>query len=58
LGDSAAFEQQHQIKVSNGLVKRLLKELGYSYRKQSKQIATGSYGGRNTQFEIFARWYW
>jgi len=46
------FEQQHQIKVSNGLVKRLLKELGYSYRKQSKQIATGSYGGRNTQFEI------
>ena len=46
------FEQQHQIKVSNGLVKRLLKELGYGYRKQSKQIATGSYGQRNTQFEI------
>jgi hypothetical protein len=46
------FEQQHQIKVSNGLVKRLLKELGYSYRKQSKQLATGSYAHRNIQFEI------
>jgi hypothetical protein len=46
------FEQQHQIKVSNGVVKRLLKELGYGYRKQSKQIATGSYGQRNAQFEI------
>ena len=46
------FEQQHQIKVSNGVVKRLLKELGYSFRKQSKQIATGSYAHRNKQFEI------
>jgi hypothetical protein len=46
------FEQQHQIKVSNGSVKRLLKELGYGYRKQSKQLATGSYGSRNEQFEI------
>jgi hypothetical protein len=46
------FEQQHQIKVSNGLVKRLLKGLGYGYRKQSKQLATGSYAHRNTQFEI------
>jgi hypothetical protein len=46
------FEKQHQIKVSNGLVKRLLKELGYGYRKQSKQMATGSYGQRNAQFEI------
>ena len=46
------FEQQHGIKVSNGLIKRLLKELGYSYRKQSKQLATGSYARRNEQFEI------
>ena len=46
------FEQEHQIKVSNGVVKRLLKELGYSFRKQSKQIATGSYAHRNKQFEI------
>lgn len=46
------FEQQHQIKVSNGLVKRMLLRLGYSYRKQSKQLATGSYANRDPQFEI------
>ena len=46
------FEEQHQIKVSNGLVKRLLKELGYSYRKQSKQLATGNYAHRDEQFKI------
>lgn len=46
------FEEQHQIKVSHGLVKRLLKELGYGYRKQSKQLATGSYAHRDEQFKI------
>ena len=46
------FEAQHQIKVSNGLIKRLLKELGYSYRKQSKQLATGNYAHRDEQFKI------
>lgn len=46
------FEQAHQIKIGSGLVKRLLKALGYSYRKQSKQIATGSYANRDTQFKI------
>jgi hypothetical protein len=46
------FYEQHQIPVSNGLVKRLLKELGYGYRKQSKQLATGNYARRNEQFHI------
>ena len=46
------FEEQHQIKVSNGLVKRMLQSLGYSYRKQSKQLATGFYALRDTQFKI------
>lgn len=46
------FEEQHHIKISNGSVKRLLKELGYGYRKQTKQLATGSYAYRNQQFEI------
>jgi Rhodopirellula transposase DDE domain len=46
------FEEQHQIKVSNGVVKRLLRELGYGYRKQSKQLATGKYALRNEQFRI------
>lgn len=46
------FEQQHHIKISNGLVKRMLKELGYGYRKQTKQLALGSYAHRNEQFKI------
>lgn len=46
------FEQEHNIKISNTTVKRLLKELGYGYRKQSKQLATGSYANRNDQFKI------
>ena len=45
------FEEQHHIKVSNGLVKRLLKELGYGYRKQTKQLALGSYALRDEQFK-------
>ncbi len=49
------FFESHQIKVSNGVVKRLLKELGYSYRKQTKQLATGSYAQRNKQFEFICR---
>jgi hypothetical protein len=44
--------EKHQIRVSHGVVKRLLKELGYAYRKQSKQLATGSYGRRDEQFRI------
>ncbi len=46
------FEERHHIKISNGLVKRLLKELGYGYRKQTKQIAIGSYPLRDEQFKI------
>lgn len=46
------FYEQHQLKVSHRAVKGLLKELGYAYRKQSKQVATGNYAHRNKQFEI------
>jgi hypothetical protein len=46
------FYEKHQIQVSNGMVKRLLGELGYGYRKQSKQLATGSYANRDEQFRI------
>ena len=46
------FYEKHQIHVSNGLIKRLLGELGYGYRKQSKQLATGSYAHRDEQFRI------
>jgi len=49
---SKLFYEQHQIEVSNGLVKRLLRELGYGYRKPSKQLATGTYLRRDEQFQI------
>ena len=46
------FYEEHQIRVSHGLVKRLLKDLGDGYRKQSKQLSTGDYGRRDEQFRI------
>jgi len=46
------FYQQHGIRISHGVVKRRLKALGYAYRKQQKQLVTGSYERRNEQFEI------
>jgi hypothetical protein len=46
------FNQKYEQVISNGSVKRLLKELGYGYRKQSKTLATGTYCNRNAQFEI------
>src|SRR3954452_6083 len=50
---AAQFYEQHGVRISHGVVKRQLKTLGYAYRKQSKQLATGgSYGRRNEQFEI------
>jgi hypothetical protein len=49
---TALFNQENSKKVSNGCFKRLLKELGYGYRKQSKQLATGSYAQRDDQFVI------
>jgi hypothetical protein len=47
-----AFNEEYNQQVSNGSVKRLLKELGYGYRKQAKQLATGTYAQRNEQFTI------
>jgi len=49
------FFEKHQQKVSHGCVKRLLAELGYSYRKLSKQLATGIYAKRNEQFAIITQ---
>lgn len=46
------FFEQHQESISHGSIKRLLKELGYSYRKLSKQLATGQYAKRDEQFKI------
>jgi hypothetical protein len=46
------FYQEHQLKISHGLVKRQLRALGYCYRKQSKQLATGSYARRDEQFKV------
>ena len=46
------FYDKYEIIISHGYVKRLLKKLGYGYRKQSKQLATGTFANRNEQFEI------
>lgn len=46
------FFAAHQIKVSNMMVKRVLKQLGFKYRKHSKQLATGNYKRRDEQFNI------
>lgn len=49
---AARFFQEHQLKVSHGLVKRHLRQLGYGYRKQAKQLATGSCPHRDEQFGV------
>lgn len=49
------FNEEYAGGVSHGSFKRLLKELGYAYRKQSKQLATGTYAPRNEQFAIITQ---
>lgn len=46
------FEQQTGHKVSHGFVKRLLKDMGFKYRKLLKSLAIGKFDKRNEQFEI------
>jgi hypothetical protein len=46
------FNEKYAITLSHGLVKKLLRQLGYSYRKQSKQLSTGKYANRDAQFRI------
>ena len=49
---AACILEKYQIKISHGFVKRILKGLGYKYRKLHKNLATGSYKQRNEQFQI------
>ena len=44
--------EQTGIKLSNGFIKRILKNKGFKYRKLSKNIATGSFEQRDAQFKI------
>jgi len=46
------FEEQHGYKISNGFIKRLLRTLGFRYRKQSKTLATGESPYREAQFKV------
>lgn len=46
------FAQTYQLTISHGTVKRLLLELGYRFRKQAKELSTGTYANRNLQFHI------
>jgi hypothetical protein len=49
---AAKFFEHSGIHVSHGLVKRLLNELGYRYRKLNKVLSTGTYAQRDAQFRI------
>lgn len=49
---AVGFAKQHGIVISNGLVKRQLRQMGYKYRKQYKNLATGQCAERQKQFEI------
>jgi hypothetical protein len=49
---AAKFHEHSGIWVSHGLVKRLLNELGYKYRKPYKVLPTGIYAQRDAQFKI------
>lgn len=49
------FNQEYEDSISHGSFKRLLIEVGYGYRKQSKQLATGTYCRRNEQFAIITQ---
>ena len=46
------FWEAHQYKVSHGLVKRQLRQMGFGYRKMSKCLPTGSDARRDEQFKI------
>jgi hypothetical protein len=46
------FHESSGISVSHGIVKRLLNELGYRYRKPCKVLPTGIYANRDAQFQI------
>lgn len=46
------FFEEYAQKVSHGLVKRQLRNLGYRYRKLSKNLPTGFYEKRDQQFKV------
>ena len=46
------LEKEKSFKVSVGFVKRVLQKHGYKYHKLSKNLATGVYAERATQFKI------
>ena len=49
---AALYEAEFSERVSNGFVKKELRILGYGYRKISKNLAIGTYAGRDAQFVI------
>ncbi len=46
------FEAEHGIPISNRQVKIKLRLMGFKYRKQSKNLPTGTYAARDLQFQI------
>ncbi|MGL4364665.1 MAG: ISAzo13 family transposase [Bacteroidales bacterium] len=50
-----AFFESSGHRVSHGMIKRELSDMGFKYRKLSKNLATGSSPDRNQQFEIICK---
>ncbi len=46
------LRETHQVKVSHGCIKRVLRGHGYTYRKPAKTLATGKSPDRAEQFRI------
>lgn len=49
---ASKFETESGFKISHGLVKRQLLAMNFSYRKLSKQLATGHCEDRDKQFKV------
>jgi Rhodopirellula transposase DDE domain len=49
---ASCFTQEYNIVISKGMVKRQLAAMGFKYRKLRKDLATGQYAHRETQFKV------
>lgn len=49
---SRLFTEEHGIPISHRQVKVKLRSMGFKYRKQAKNLPTGTYAARDQQFQI------
>ncbi|TAK48768.1 MAG: hypothetical protein EPO28_01110 [Saprospiraceae bacterium] len=46
------FKEEHGIPISNNQVRNKLRLMGFKYRKQGKNLPTGTYAARDMQFQV------